>query len=91
MVQFYSDSNFADFNLYKLAMAIPMLLAAALVTYISYQFYWVFLPDYYKLDSEAGTFMPLLLRVAFLYFSIMTYVFLFRTFTMNPGYLPSWL
>ena len=44
------DSNYADFNLYKIALAVPMLLAASLVSYISYQFYWVFLPDYYKVS-----------------------------------------
>ena len=44
------DSNYADFNLYKVVMAIPMLFAAALIAYISYQFYWVFLPDYYKVS-----------------------------------------
>ena len=44
------DSKWAEFNCYKIAMAIPMLLAAALITYISYQFYWIFLPDYYKVS-----------------------------------------
>ena len=44
------DSKYADFNLSKLALAIPMLLACSLITYISYQFYWVFLPDYYKVS-----------------------------------------
>ena len=44
------DSNWAEFNCYKIVLAIPMLLAAALITYISYQFYWVFLPDYYKVS-----------------------------------------
>ena len=44
------DSNWAEFNCYKIALAIPMLLAAALISYISYQFFWVFLPDYYKVS-----------------------------------------
>ena len=35
--------------------------------------------------------MPFLLRVLFLYFSGMTYVFLFVTFTVNPGYIPNFL
>ena len=35
--------------------------------------------------------VPFLLRVFFLYFSGMTYVFLFITFSVNPGYLPAWM
>ena len=83
------DSPYAEINLYKLALAIPMLLAAALISYISYQFFWIFIPDAY--DREGAWFAALVIRTTFLYFSTMTYVFLFKTFITNPGYLPSWL
>ena len=32
----------------------------------------------------------ILIRLTFAYFSIMTYVFIGLTFTVNPGYLPKW-
>ena len=33
-------------------MAIPMLLAAALISYISYQFFWVFIPEVYLVSGS---------------------------------------
>ena len=83
------DSKYAEFNLRKVGFAIPMLLAAALISYISYQFFWVFIPDMYK--NEGSDMKALAIRLCFLYFSTMTYVFLLRAYITNPGYLPSWL
>ena len=34
---------------------------------------------------------PCIIRVFFIYFSTMTFLFIFKTFFANPGYLPSWL
>ena len=83
------DSKYVEFSLLKVGFAIPMLLAAALVTYISYQFFWAFIPDMYK--NEGSNLTALAIRLCFLYFSTMTYVFLLRAYFANPGYLPSWL
>ena len=72
-----------------------MYLAMALITFISYMFLFQFLPEAHKLDNIDSTEMErafaYLVRGMFLYFSVMTYVFLFKTWMLNPGYLPKWL
>ena len=79
----------ADFNAYKIVLAIPMLLAAALITYISYQFEFNFLPNEFPVDREP--IVGYILRIVFGYFSTMTYVFILTSFILSPGYLPDWL
>jgi len=83
------DSEYAEFSCRKCGLAIPMFLVLVLISYISYQFFWVFLSDIYV--NEGSTLTVLAIRACFLYFSTMTYVFLLRTFITNPGYVPSWL
>ena len=78
----------ADFNVFKVVLAIPMLLAAALITYISYQFMFRFMPAKHPLDN--GSFESYFIRITFTYFSVMTYVFILASFILSPGYLPEW-
>ena len=70
-----------------------MVLAAALITYISYQFLFVFLPDFHEIEEGRGAvnMLAYFLRIVFVYASTCTYLFLFRTFAVNPGYIPQWL
>ena len=83
------DSRFAQFNPFKLVLSIPMLLAAALVTYISYQFMFNFMPK--EIPAEQRPLLSYSVRIVFSYFSIMTYVHLTLSFVMSPGYAPDWL
>ena len=78
----------ADFNAFKIVLSIPMLLAAALISYISYQFEFRFLPNEFPLDQYPV--MGYVLRIGFGYFSLMTYVFILASFILSPGYLPEW-
>ena len=72
-----------------------MYLVLALITFISYMFLFQFLSEYHKLDEKDGIDMEkafaYLVRGIFLYFSVMTYIFLFKTWMINPGYLPKFL
>ena len=83
------DSSYARFNLLKVCMAIPWGLVIALISYISYTFYWTFLPYFFK--DEGMSVVALAIKGAFLYFSTMTYLFIIKAFISNPGYLPEWL
>ena len=44
------DQDYADFDLKKVGFSIPMLLAVALVTYISYSFLIWFMPENYPVS-----------------------------------------
>lgn len=39
------DQKYATFNIFKIGLAIPAILAGALVEYISYTFIWRFIPE----------------------------------------------
>ena len=64
-----------------------MLLAASLITYISYQFLFYFLPEFYMIEGPG--FLAYFIRLAFTYYSMATYVFIFKCFLVNPGYVPN--
>ena len=63
------DGRFADFGLTKIGHAIPMLLAAALVTYISFQFVLRFLPEVYPVSHSIiiHSFVPNFLLTSFIF------------------------
>ena len=83
------DSVFAPLTPLKIGMALPSLLAYALISYISYTFLFKFLP--FALADQQFSFGALLVQMIFIYFSSMTYIHLTRAFLANPGYLPKWL
>ena len=83
------DSVFAPLTPLKVGMALPSLLAYALISYISYTFLFKFLP--FVLADQQFSFSAILMQMIFIYFSSMTYIHLTRAFLANPGYLPNWL
>ena len=81
--------GWAECNWGKACMGIPAVVALAIITYISVSFYVNWIPAYFGANRFQG--LALLIQVVFGYFSLMTYVFLFVTLTMDPGYLPDYL
>ena len=67
-----------------------MLLAVALITYISYQFLFRFMPTHYSLEEDP-TWQGYAIRIVVSYYITMTYVFILECFVASPGYLPKWL
>ena len=46
------DSIYTNFNLRKIGMAVPSLLAFCLICYISYIFFWFFIPDVWQVSNS---------------------------------------
>jgi hypothetical protein len=67
----------------KLIAGFPVLLATALITYISIIFIFEFLP--YRFPTISFT--RLLMELPFIYFSSMTIISIFQTAASDPGYL----
>ena len=87
------DSKYAEFSKKKFAFGIPLLMSASLLTYVTYQFQCVFYPSYYPLDAESflGIIFQYSFRVWLVYENAICYLFMFRVYISNPGYIPSWL
>ena len=64
-----------------------MLLAVSLITYISYQFLFYFLPEFYIIEGNG--FFCYFIRLAFTYYAMATYIFIFKCFFYNPGFVPN--
>ena len=86
----FLDSNYIPCDWRKVLSFIPMLFTYTLITFISYQFLWHYIPNR-KGGIDSYSVSAIACRLAFCYFSGMTYAFLTRTYLMNPGYLPKWL
>ena len=73
----------------KVAMGIPSLLAFGIISYISYNFQVEFLTE--KFRGNHFSFLSILIRVSFTYFSTMTYAHLLMCLLSDPGYIPEFL
>ena len=69
----------------KFCAGLPCLIAAALVAYITWVYVFKFMP--YRYENEEWTLGRCLIELPFIYFSSMTFVFLFRTLATDPGYI----
>jgi hypothetical protein len=70
-------------TLVKAAAAIPSFVATALIAFISYVFFFKFIPTEYEVNS----FYKVALQFVFLWFSSMTFLSLWTILLSDPGYI----
>ena len=90
MANTFLDSNLIKFGWRKVLSLLPVLGTYAIISYISYQFLWNYVPEK-KFKDNLHSPQAILCRILFGYFSAMTFAFLTMTYLKNPGYLPKWL
>jgi hypothetical protein len=71
-------------GLLKFAASLPAVLAIALISFISWVFLAEFMPNHYDHQWTANR---TVITVVFTWFSVMSYVFIVRILTSDPGYL----
>ena len=84
------DSDRIPCNWRKFLSLFPLSIVYMLISYISYNMLWVYVPKF-LFKEDPYCFTAIMIRVIFSYFAGMTYLYLTMTFLTNPGYLPRWL